>query len=348
MRILIVRLGAFGDVVHVLPALDALRRSFPTARIDWAIDDRWAALLQGHPQIDELLVFPRSGQGLWPARGAFLARLRGRRYDAVLDFHGNLRSGLVTALARTGQRLGYARGYTREPSWLVYHRRWAPAGLTHKVDQHLSLARQLGARTEGARPVLPVFPGAVAEAEAYLARAWGSGPGMVVVQPVVSAYGAIKQWPLGRFAEVIRALMDRGDVRVLISRGPGDGPGLAELGRHLGPDYPLPERAPSLQALVELLRRADALVGCDSGPLHLAAALGLPCAGIYGPKDPARYGPRYAPVRVLHHPVHCFPCTLKHCPDRICLDRVRVREVLEAVTELAILRTPLPRTVESA
>ncbi len=319
-RILIVRLSALGDVVHVLPALAALRAAWPRAHVGWLVEDRAASLLEGHPHVDRVHVVPRA---LWRrrlardplevARGVrrLVVELRRARYDATLDFQSNLRSALLARASGAPVRVGQPRRYAKEGARLLVTDAPAPVPAeAHKVVRNLALLGPLGlAPAAPPRPVVPEPPAARALGEAF-AR---GGPRRAVLHPGVSAFGALKAWREERFAALARGLVAAG-ARACFAWG-----GAAEerVARRLAALAPGSEVLPATAGLLDLaalLRRADLVVGVDSGPLHLAAAVGAPVLGLYGPKDPRTYGPFWAPHEVVRAGLECSPCRHRRCP----------------------------------
>jgi lipopolysaccharide heptosyltransferase I len=299
-KVLIVRLSALGDVIHVLPALDALRHALPRAHLAWLVEDRAATLLAGHPQVDRLHVLPRGSiaAALFCERRplaalekltAFFGDLRRERFDLAIDFQSNLRSALACVASGARMRAGLARGFGKEGSFFFYHRRLRPPGRRiHKVEKYLAMVRDLGFSTAGARARIAVPEASRARVAPFFA-ALGAGR-IVALHPGVSARGAEKRWAPEKFAAVAEALAARG-ARPIVTWGPGERP-LAErvviLAR--GAATIAPETT-SLLDLAAIYARCDTVSGADTGPIHLAAALGVPVVGLYGPKDPAIYAP---------------------------------------------------------
>ncbi len=348
-KVLIVRLSAIGDVLHALPAVAALRRAVPEARIDWVVEDRAASLLEGHPALDRVLVLRRdwrrsirrAGQRVGTVRevAGFVGSLREARYDAALDFQGNLKSGVVARLSGARARLGFTRPHVREGNQ-VWTTRRVPLSSPrlHRVERNLALVSSFVGRPVAYAPSdLPRPPAAVAAVDAALAAAGLPREGYAVLHPGTSGFGAFKRWPAGSFARLADRLADAG-IPVALTCGPGEEP-LVDAVRAAAsrPAAALPTL--DLLALAELLRRARVFVSCDTGPLHVAAAVGTPLLGLFGPKDQNVYGP-YGTVRgngtapgllpVLHRDdVPCRPCTLRWCPDPICMTSIEADDVFE-------------------
>ncbi len=342
-RILIVRLSALGDVVHALPMLDALRRAEPDAHIGWLVEERAASLLANHPQIDRLWVAPRAQVAGLLRRGrviaalrlltGFVRELRAARYELVIDAHSNARSSLLAMCSGAPRRIGFAHGYAKEGAGWLYTDRIVPARpIQLKVQRALDLLRPLGIETRGARAVLGIADSARTWAHAQI-QALGGRP-VVAIHPGVSDFGAIKQWDPVRFGRTaIRLARERG-ARCLVTWGPGErdlalrvveaSEGCAELGPETG----------SILELAALYEACDLVIGVDTGPLHLAAALGVPVVGLYGPKDPAIYAPWDArtggAAPVVRRPVYCSPCNRRTCSNIICMPAIQVGDVVAA------------------
>lgn len=322
-RVLLVRLSALGDVIFALETLASLKHERPDVRADFLVEDRCAGLLYGHPQIERVLAFPRHRKLAIP--GAVRA-LRAVRYDAVLDLHGILKSAWQVRLARAERRIGYAAPGSREGAQRCYGERVVlPDPLPHRAEMGYHLLRALGLHGAPARPVLPA-PGAAP-------RFWGERRGgRIVLHPGASAFAAFKRWPVARFASVARRLVAQGH-EVAVSHGPGEAELCAAVRAEAPQARALDGGALGLAGLAAVYREADLMIAADTGPLHLAAAAGTRVIALFGPKDPARYGPRGAGHRALYHEVPCRPCRLRWCPAPLCVLGIQVEEVMTAIGE---------------
>ena len=342
-RILIVRLSALGDVVHALPMLDALRRAQPDAHIGWLVEEKAASLLSGHPQIDRLWVAPRAQLVKLLRRGRLIAalrlligfarELRAAGYDLVVDAHSNARSSFLAWCSGAPRRIGFAHGYAKEGAGWLYTDRVVPARPRQlKVQRALDLLRPLGIETRGARAVLGI-PDATREwARAQVAQLGGRP--VVAIHPGVSDAGSIKQWDPERFGRTAVRLASERGARCLVTWGPRErdlalrvvaaSDGAAVLGPQTG----------SILELAALYQACDLVIGADTGPLHLAAALGVAVVGLYGPKDPAIYAPWDArtgeAAAVVRRPVYCSPCNRRTCSNVICMPAIQVGDVVAA------------------
>ena len=268
-RILVVRLGAMGDVIHALPAVASLKESLPHASIHWIVEPRWAPLLEGNPCLDRVILLDRT------RLRASLHSLRKEHFDSVIDFQGLIKSAVVASLARAERIYGFDRRAAREPaaSWFYSHRMMPRS--SHAVDRNLELAASVGAASP-----LKHFPLPAGLGEGALPE-----PPFVLANPL-AGWGA-KQWPLEYFSQLGERLQrETGMALVLNAAHPIEVPNTVS---HVS----------TLAGLIYATHRASAIIGVDSGPLHLAAALGKPGVAIYGPTDPNRNGPYGESITVL-------------------------------------------------
>ncbi len=341
-KILVIRTSALGDVVHVLPAVSALRELYPHASISWFIEPAAAGLVAGHPLIEKFFVFdrprwkkswrrPSAWPGLLGGLWRIVRALRAERFDLVVDFQCNVRSGAAVLFSGGRTRLGFARADSPEWGGRLFTNLKAPRcprGI-HKVEKNLALVRALGWQGEAPRPILPVPEEDRAWAREVIAALPGSGPA-VMLHPAVSRFGDFKRWPVSHYRELIDLARSKLDARVLITWGPGE----RELAESIGrPTVAPPIESPS--RLAALAASSDALVAADTGALHIAAALGTATVGIFGPKDERIYGP-FPPaphLRAIRSGVPCSPCKLRRCEHRICMSMVFPEEVLRLLEE---------------
>jgi ADP-heptose:LPS heptosyltransferase len=299
-RFLLVRLGSMGDVIHAIPAASALRDTFPNARIDWAIDPKWARLLEGNPDITEVIAADRkSATGV----AATVRAMRAAKYSCTIDFQALYKSALLAFASGAPRRVGFQSSYARERlASVLYTDCLNPRG-PHKVDHNLTLAEFAGAKPSAVR-----FPIAIrAEDEGHAARelAAHSLADFYVLNP--GGGWLSKCWPARRYGELHRALAERYGWRGIVTFGPGEENLAREVIQAAG-DRPPVAILVGLGPLMALTRRARFVVSADTGPLHLAAALDVPVVGLFGPTDPARNGPYSTdPSRhlVLRNPHNC-------------------------------------------
>ena len=282
-RFLVLRMSALGDIVHTLPAVHALREAFPSARIDWLVDEKWAPILAGNRDISNVISMNR---GSWRNVTRTIVRLRRTRYDMAIDFQSLYRSAIIGWLSGATERIGFDAQYSRERGAAFFYTRHVQPKRAHKIEHNLELVESVGARAE--KIEFPLGDDAVAADEVKRILCGNGVQEYFVLSP--GGGWVSKCWPAERYGELARALTERYSWTCVVSFGPGE-EGLAEtVRRSAGPPEPFVQRF-NLKQLVPLLRRAKFVVAGDTGPLHLASALGTPVVGLYGPTDPARNGP---------------------------------------------------------
>jgi heptosyltransferase I len=371
-RILVVRLGSMGDIIHTLPAIALLRQFFPKVFLGWLIEERWAELLVSRrefrqpsavrsekPLVEAVHVVDTPAWRKSPLAAdtrdrmrAVLRQVRGERYDLAIDFQSAIRSAAAAMISGAPERFGFSRAI-ETPASLFYTRRFEWRG-THVVEQNASLAvaaagalgmehegtptlsRAQTAREKGGAPSgfvpreygfeLPRDARHDAWASEELAR---RGVGSFVLMNPGAGWGA-KCWPAERFAAVARALRVHG-LASLVNHGPGEDALAAAVVEQSGGAAQV--LACGIGQLVALTRRARLCVGGDTGPTHLAAALGVPVAGIYGPTDPARNGPYGSPSIVLRSPDSVTSHARRSDPETGML-RIQAGDVIGAARQL--------------
>ncbi len=328
-RVLVVRLSALGDVLFALETVAALRRERPDVTIDFLVEDRFASLLADHPQIDEVLVYPRRHRLRIP--GSLLRLRRRPRYDVLLDLHAIQKSALHVRCVRATHKIGPDAPTAREGAERVFTRRVPMPGTPqHRADIGHRLLAAIGLSGQPAAPTLAATP----PPPDLLA---GVTRPLVMLFPGTSAFAPFKRWPIDKFVDLAGRLLDRG-LGVAVGFGPGE--------RELA--APLLERdrvravdgtSLGLRGLTGVLGECDVMVAADTGPLHLAALAGTRCVALFGPKDTARYGPRShgrdskGPIQheVLCHDVPCRPCTRRDCVSPQCVLGIDTGKVEAAV-----------------
>jgi heptosyltransferase I len=332
-RFLLVRLGALGDIVHAIPVAAALSRAFPDARIDWLVSARHHDILDLVPVIDRRIVInDRSGVGDGTSIWSVIRELRRSQYDVALDLQGLVKSAFFARTSGAERVIGFASHYVRErlarPFYTEVH---DPGGggmyhpdETHVVWTNLGLLEALGVRSAP-----PEFP--IARVESDVAKD--------VVNQTRGRYALLnpgaawptKRWPPARLAAVAGALRDRHALSSVVLWGPNEEPLAKEVVASSAGAAILSPRT-SIADLVALCRGASLFISGDTGPAHIAAAVGTPIVGIYGPTRPSRNGPWAAGDVTVSRDAVCQCHHLRRCKlDTMCLADIQVDEVLTAI-----------------
>ncbi|MGQ9919164.1 MAG: glycosyltransferase family 9 protein [Bryobacteraceae bacterium] len=308
-RLLVIRMGAMGDIVHALPAAASLRAS--GFHITWIVKPQFRQLLDGGGVADEILEMRRGSVG---GLAASIAELRQRRFDAAVDFQGLVQSALVARLARARRIFGFDRSLLREAAAALFYHERVRSAAEHVVEQNLDLALAAGAHRRELCFPLPQ------------GREEGALPsGVFLLASPFAGWGA-KQWPLERWRELASLVRRELGLPLVFNIAP-------EHKARFGTPGDFPIHVSSVAGLIHATRRAAAVIGVDSGPMHLAAALDRPGVAIYGPTDPRRNGPCSLRIRVLRHASAATSYRRGASPDG-SMYAVTARQVADALREV--------------
>lgn len=301
-RILIIRLSAIGDVVRALPILHLLRDAYPEARIDWAVEPKSADVLQGHPHLDELLLFDRAAESKQTrAFMDFCRTVRANRYDIVVDAHGIAKSGLITAFSGARKRVGFARPRARELSWLATNRKVRlDSPRLNRVEENLALCHALVPKVAYPPVTIPVPEDARAEVEGWYDEQFDADKRVIAVHAPIEPGRPEKQWPLDHYARLCDHLLADGRFEVVLTWGPGQlevAQSVAAKARR----YPrVAPEMPTLRHYAWFVSLASLYVGGDTGPMHVAWVMGTPVVALFGGTDPAKHAPYRPPFETLY------------------------------------------------
>lgn len=377
MKILIVKLSAIGDVIHTLPALNAIRRHYPDAEIDWLVEEAAASVVEGHAALDRVIVSRRKR---WlralrngPNRIAtlrsilrFIREIRATRYDLIIDFQQLMKSGLMVWLARGNVKAGFDGGMAHmEESHRFLNRRIPPVSMEiHALERYLILVRALGIPVAEIEYNIPVGDADRTNVGRMLrgARAFGvrklelsgvrklelSGEGrgartdlpplapepsrpLVAINPV--AQWPTKLWDTAGFAQVADRLIREFGADVVFTGGPADRPVVAEILEKMERSAADLTGRTNLKELAALYEGARLVISTDTGPMHLAAAVGTPVVALFGPTAPRRTGPFGDGHQVVRLSLDCAPCFKRRCArgDTACMAGISVDEVVACV-----------------
>jgi lipopolysaccharide heptosyltransferase I len=347
MNILIVRLSSMGDVIHTLPAMRALRATYPGATLGWAVEDAHSGILRGLSEIDRLFILPRKQlkggvRSFLRTRSEMRSRLREVDWDLAIDFQGLWKSLAVARWSGAKRVAGYAPS-VEKTHWLYTDRIDLPTLDRHAVDRNLDLVSALGAsvrhaetRSDFSRDFsLPLQPSDRAAADQALADL-----NLPAESPKVllnfSARKPANRWGTSAFAQLADRLIAEGMTPILTG-GPDDLTEAEEI-QSLA-EHPIPSLVArcNLMQISALMKKVDVLVTGDTGPMHIAVAMNLPVIALFGPANPVRTGPYSPDAVVLQKPRECQPCYARHCKfgeePPLCLVEIGVEEVVNRVRE---------------
>jgi heptosyltransferase I len=330
--IALIKPSALGDIVHSLPVLTALRERYPAAHIAWVINRGFAALLEGHPDLDETIAFDRkamcAGLGKTVLTSlSFLAQLRKQRFDLVIDLQGLLRTGMMTLATGARRRVGLASA--REGAALAYTDRIAIPADMHAIDRYWRVVEALGVTTKNIRFTVPIVPAALQWALAQLhdlPRPW--------LMLGVGARWLTKRWPTEHFAALARRAQERFGGTAVFVGGPDEMPLAQQAAAALtGPVRDL-TGCTSLPQLAAVLSVADMMLANDTGPLHLAVALGRPVVAPFLCTRVVLTGPYGRPGSAVETTVHCAGSLLKKCDRLECMSELTPARLWPLVEEV--------------
>ena len=338
VNILIVKLSAIGDVIHTLPSLAVLRGFYPDAHITWVVEEEAADLVRNHPYLDEVLVSRRkkwskdfrAGQFRQPLReiSSFINTLRQRHYDLVIDFHGLFKSSIIVFLSGGKRKLGY--NSLQELSGLFLNEKISEDMNKHAVDRYLDFARYLGAKIDKVQFVLPSNKEKEEKAQILLRKYNLEDKKFIAINPI--ALWETKLWSNEKFARLADLIYDYLQMKVVFTGSEKETLGKITSSTNkeiinLGGQTSLPE-------LACLYKQARIVISTDSGPMHLAAAVGTPVIALFGPTDPARTGPYGFGHTIIRTEIPCSPCFLKNCSTKKCMADISPEQVFDIVKKI--------------
>lgn len=320
-RILLIKPSALGDVVHAMPIAHLLKRRFPRSHLTWLIAPAWSQIAERHPDVDSVIHFDRKKTGDLKAIDksshsllSLIDKLRRADFDLVVDLQGLVRSAFFGVMTGAPMRIGFA--YARELAWLGYtHRVQSRGNDRHAIERYLDVAEELGCDRG---PVRFDF-GIDDDDRHYVDELIGRETAPIVLLPGTN--WKTKRWPVEYFDELAR----RFESNVFVA-GAND---VVEIAQKI--------RATSLAGkttlmqLAELLRRAKLVISNDSGPMHIAAAVGAPLVSLFGPTNPVRTGPYLSNAKIVRLNLACMPCYARTCSHHSCLKQLSLDDVMKSI-----------------
>ncbi len=339
MKVLIIKLSSIGDVVHTIPSLHALKELYPDATIDWLVEEESHTLLIGHPLIHELRVFKRKRwfKSLWSGNGIkeilnLIKNLRNQKYDLVIDFQGLFKSGIMAFLSGGKVRLGYDK--TRELSYLFLNDRLPPYDPDiHAVDRYLDIVRSLGWKGNDKKNYIPITSADKQHVDTLLEKHGVKERGRIVlVSP--KARWRTKLWKEDKFATLCDRLIEEFGYDVIMVGGKSDKDYIGRIISSMKSRAIDVSGQTNLRELAYLMTIALLVICLDSGPMHIAAAVGTKTIALFGPTSTERTGPYGKNHDVIRKDLQCSPCFSKTCDDTRCMNDIGVEEVLAAVENI--------------
>jgi lipopolysaccharide heptosyltransferase I len=322
---LIIRLSAIGDVVRVLPALHCLHDTYPNAQIDWVVEGKSADVLEGHLLIDQLLVFDRSDDLKQSIRSFWelCKRVRANRYDMVIDFHGILKSGLITGFSGAAERFGFSRPRSQELSYLFTNRKTRLGmEVKNRMHENLALCESFSKGSKSLDVTLHIPEEALDMSEAFMEENFAGSKKIAALHIPVDR--PEKQWPLPHFAALTDMLLSDGRFEVLLTWGPGQLDIVREVAAMTSRNPVIAPETHSLKQYMALIQESDLYFGGDTGPMHIASALDIPVVSVFGDTEPEQHATLRQPCKVLH--------ASEFVSDSAVLSAMSAAEMLSCIT----------------
>ncbi len=350
MNILIVKTSAIGDVTHTMPALHCLRNHFPEAHITWLVEEAASDLIIGHKAVNRVLISKRQKWvkefrgGAWRSSldnaRAFVRQLREREYDLVIDFQGLLKSGIWVWLSRGKKRVGFGRGMQHAECSYIFLNKKVPAVdmEIHALDRELLLLEAVDVPCKEVVYDFPITESHRLKMYQLLADAGYKKDQQALIAINPETKWETKLWYNDRFADVADCLAAK-DIFVVFTGGAADSGTIQEVQENMtGSSLDLSGKS-SLKELAALYELASVVISTDTGPMHIAAAVGTPVVALFGPTAPWRTGPHGDGHHVLRHAMPCSPCFKRQCllgdeDVKKCMKTIAVSQVVDAAFTL--------------
>jgi len=345
VNILIVKLSAIGDVIHTLPALNAIRKHYPDASITWLVEEDAAPLVQGHRALDRVLVSKRK-RWLKALRSefflntikevyGFIRALRDTRYDMILDFQALLKSGILIAFARGRRKIGFGKGLEHmEHSYIFLNERIPAVDMeVHALSRGMMLLKAVGIPTNEVEYNLPVSDYDRKKIDKLMKQHGINGmKALIAINPV--AKWETKLWPNQKFAELADTLINRYDMKIVFTGGINDYSIIQDITSCMkGRSINFAGKT-TLTELAALYEKAALVISTDTGPMHLAAAMGTPVVALFGPTAPWRTGPYGKGHQIITAELECSPCFKRQCEKTDCMSKISVMQVFDGVKKM--------------
>ena len=338
-RILIIKLSSIGDVVHSLPFLEVIHENFPSARIDWLVEEASSSILEGHAALSRIIISRRKTWqknllrctrwiSLLSEAVQLLRDVRELRYDLVIDLQGLLRSGIMVGLSRGQRKIGMV-GAREGGGWFINEQPVPVDYSQHAVDRYLQVAEYLGCNLTPWKGRIPVHDTDKGKIDSLIGNEDPGKRPVVAINPM--ARWETKLWQTSGFAALADRLCNELSCRIIFTGSRQDRAIVDEISGMMKETPINLAGKTSLKELAYLYTLCSVLVTTDTGPMHIAAAMGCPVIAIFGPTDPVRTGPYGPGHQVIQSDIPCSPCFKKKCEDMTCMKEITVERCFETV-----------------
>lgn len=342
--ILIVKLSAIGDVVQSLPVLEVVKKNFPDARIDWVVEEDASEIIAGHPYLDRIFISRRKSwqKEILKVRGypsavreirILLRDLRSNKYDVIMDLQGLFKSGIVTGLSKGRRKIGMEGA--REGGWLFLTEPPIPVDFKkHAIDRYLKFAQHLKCKPTSWKGRIPISQVDKNRIKQILRSEGLSEKPIIAINPL--AKWRTKLWKTDKFAKLSDRIMDELSCNIVLTGSENDRETVETISDMMkGNPINLAGRT-SLKELAYLYSRCAVLVSTDTGPMHMACAMGCPVVAIFGPTAPWRTGPYGRGHRIVRTGIQCSPCFKRKCKHVSCMKDIQVDDVFENIKSILL------------
>lgn len=337
--ILIIKLSSIGDVVHTLPLLEVLRNNYPEARIDWLVEEDARSIIEGHPDVNRVIV---SGRKIWLKRfftikvkshikdevSKLIRDLRNTEYDLVIDIQGLFKSGILTFFSRGKRKIGLSGSrecasifLTEQPCRVDPHQ--------HAIDRYLTIAEHLKCPNRAWRGKIPIRLADKKQIDELLHRCDIRGNGLIAINPM--ARWETKLWEPERFAHLADRIKKELSCEIIFTGSLDDRTIIKGIIDRMNENVLNMAGKTNLKELAYLYSKCDLLISTDSGPMHIAAAMGCSAIALFGPTAPWRTGPYGNGHVIIRDKIVCSPCFKKTCTHRTCMINISVDRVFDTV-----------------
>jgi ADP-heptose:LPS heptosyltransferase len=341
-RVLVIRLSAIGDVINTMPSVSLLKQHQPDIKITWLVEDKAKDIPSMHKDIQSFIIFhkqyllkllknPFALPDILGYLLSYITQIRRQNFAIAFDFQGNLKSGLHLLLCGARIKVGFDKNATREFAHVFSNVKVVlPDSAINRVEKYATLLKVLGIHFNHADYNIEIPEEAIIRARQFLGK--NSIKEFIVIHPGVSKRGHLKMWIPERYAKLIERI-NRVGLKTVLTYARGEQKLIKSIQNLCTADLIIAPEI-SLQEFAGLVKFAKAFVASDTGPLHLANAIGTPCVGLYGPKDPAIYAPYGKNHKVIYKKIDCSPCYVKKCPTHDCMRAITVEDVFFAIRQL--------------